>query len=346
MVAGSAYAAKYTGGPHLSGNVGYGFGFETYDPGSPGAETTDGLTGSVESNFVITGGNDVLDYRIRTRFRGRDRQEERGDTNSFADGEFQTVRGHIRWKINDTTTLRFTKPAVSSVHTITEVDPVQNYGYGYNGELWDQMVADLQIKAGGGTFGIMVSPETPSAMTTTGLRGGRSGESNNMTLQPYAKLKFGGIGVNAIFTSASGDANPDAGDAADDGKNDFSGSATGFMVQATLPIGGGKLNAEVQSLSSDLDVRVEGAGNDSQDFTYTAVAYTSGGLNAAYAISTTTIGSGPDAEQTNLSVHYQMPAGKSGWVGPQLQMQTNNSGAPGADDVTQTAVRWVMNVKF
>ncbi len=332
--------------PKISGGAGYAFGHWTIENmgNKNRADDVAGLVMMLESNIVLTGGNGPLDYRWRMRFRGRDRPEAFGDAGIFAGGGLNTIRGHVRWKFSKSLSLRLAKPGVSSIYSGTENDPIQNLPCAcYMADLADRGMLDLQYNAGALMAGVDLSGESPNSMSTTGMPGGLAGAGgtagiNNGSTTLYGRLKFGKSLVQAKYVTASGDNDIDG-----DGTIDFGGAATGMGVYARLKFGAIGLNVDFESTSSDLDP-VRNSGVDTQDMGNIGALLSFGGLRAAYNAGTKEVGTKEDT-QTNLWVHYRIPMGKSGWVGPEYATVTTEK-AGKADDQTITSLRFLMRIGF
>ena len=366
--------------PKISGSFGYAFGFWTITNigNDANAEDVDGLVGMFESNLIFTGSNGPLDYRWRMRMRGRDRPDAFGDAGTLSDNKIQTLRGHVRWSPTKNLKIRIAKVAVTAVTSTTEVDPIQNLPCAcFMADLFDKAQIDFQFTFGAHMVGFALAAETPGAMTTTGqvsglAAGGATADSNNSSITGFIKLNFGAFKISGKVVTASGDnfesvpatipdpiacalsgvpleictiqiPNPDP-DAGTSTTENF--SATGFTAHLAFSVGVGTAKFDIEQTDSDL------SGGGTQTQLYTGASINLGGLNIGAGRGAREIEFGgvtSEVTQTNLSIHYRIPMGKGGWVGPEVQLQTKEADTVGGALVADeeiTTVRWLHRIAF
>ena len=368
MVAGSAFAQS---GPKVSGNVAMGFGTITITPPLAGAPDIEGYTAAMENNLFVQGNNGPMNYRFRLRMRGTEVPAAAGGPgNSLADGHLQTVRGYVGWAVTDAFKITLRKAGTSPVASIAENDPVQNLSYSFTGDLADREHIDFAFKAGGNTFGATLSAQTPTAQSTSGAVSSSSeGDHENLNIELYTKLKFGGIGVNLKLNTASGTQYEDsttttAGSctALPCTASDFDSTTTstgagagnsydsdGLQAHVTVPAGPATIKFDFETNTSD--VRESDTLKGEWTFDYIGLLVSVAGLNIGFATeeSEVTVSSGTSGTtETHINVHYRIPTGKGGWVGPELSMKTTADDTPNstAPDEEITTIRWLQVIKF
>jgi hypothetical protein len=294
------------------------------------------------------------------RFRGKDGAKSAGfPTNSLADSEPQTVRGFVKWMVTDAFSINIRKPGASAAASVAENDPVQNISYAYTGDMSDRLQINFEFKTGAGLFGAMISNQTPTSQSTDGSgSSGADADNENQNLEFYAKLKFGGIGLNVKMNQASGTEYCDASEA--DPLGDGSGTggtctfgtagtsydSSGIQLHAIIPIGPGKIKADFESSASD----VQGAALGEVTVVYIGVLASFGAINAGYASTVTEAvvdGVTDGNTATILNVHYRIPQGKGAWTGPEFATKAvaDDGANPGAD-VEITTIRWLQVINF
>ena len=356
-------------GVNIRGNVQFLYGqWDVSSPNNdPTAEDIDGAMMSTESNIFFEGKNGPADWQFRFRIRGRDRPGNprgTGDTTGAGDfsadgqagnvgsGGLQTVRGHLVWHVTDNFAIAGRRDGTHPVATVTENDPIQNLPCACRlGETSDEPFLDFRFTNGPIWVGGMLAPSPGTSMQLNGEAtsgpgkgggAGAAGDSGSQLIGGYFRYKQSGFMFSAYVASASSDADTD-----DDGSLDFSGSASAFQLHLILPIGGGALKFDVESVTSDLEPALN-AGEDEEEQLFVGALLQLGGLRAGFNQGVQEIGSF-EKTQSNLTAHYRVVVAKNFWVGPEFQLQTielSGPGTTGADDEEITSVAWLMSSKF
>jgi hypothetical protein len=351
-----------------------GFGTYTLTPPSAGAGDVEGYTAAMENNLFVQGNNGPMNYRFRIRMRGVETPELAGGTGgSLADGKLQTVRGFVGYQVTDAFKITLRKAGTSVVASIAENEPVQNLSYAFTGDLADREHIDFAFKSGANTFGLVLAAQTPTAQSTDGSGASSSeGDHENLTIELYGKLKFGAIALNLKLNTSSGtqygnstSADSDCEAIEDSGHtcslDDVTGTAgkgtaydsDGLQAHVTVPAGPATIKVDVEMNTSDL--RESDTLKGEWTFNYIGVLVAVMGLNIGFATeeseftdSTGVVQDGSETE-THINVHYRIPTGKGGWVGPELSMKTiaNDDPTASADpDEEITTIRWLQVIKF
>lgn len=202
----------------------------------------------------------------------------------------------------------------------------------------------------------MLAPSPGSAMQVNGLAtdgpgkgggtksaadGGGAADSGTQLIGAYFRYKQGGFMFSGYLATASGDADTD-----NNGTLEFSGGSTAAQLHLIVPIGGGNLKFDLETVANDLEPALNG-GVTEEEQTFTGVLLELGGLRAGFNQGVQEIGAA-ETTQTNLSAHYRIAITENFWVGPEYQLQTIEvpSGAPGTDDEEITSLAFLLATKF
>jgi hypothetical protein len=296
----------------------------------------------------------------------------------LGDNKLNTVRAFIQYQVTDAFYIRMQKPGASMVASGAENDPVQNLSYAYTGDLSDVAQIVFGYKAGANTFGATLTGSTPTRQTTDGsataskttgiVSGGKSADHENLNIELWGKLKFGAIGLNLKLNTASGTQYDDSTTAdprcaaikTAGGTCSFTDVSTGAGkgnsydsdgLQAHVSVPAGPASIKVDFETNTSDIRETDTLKGEYTFDYIGLLVSVAGLNVGFATETAevtkTTGTSGTTE-THINVHYRIPTGKGGWVGPELSMKTTADDTPGStiSDNEITTIRWLMVVKF
>ena len=358
----------------FSGRVGYAAGWATVDGagGDPAASKQEGFILSLESVLRAAGTRGELDYLLYLRWRGEDRQESMGgDTGTLRDRRLQTARGFIRWKPASGFWIQIANVETGPVAKRTENDPVEN-SLGSKcqgceiGEISDEPFLNLQINFAGGKAGLTLGAEAPAFLSTTGAPSDQApgskddrqatGANNARTLGVYFQWRSRGVAAGGFFIASTAE-NDQSGDGNFAGPGDFEGSASAWLLSASVNLGLlGAISVDLNRGASEMaPVSVTGSNRDTannpfseEEWAYSGVLLEWAGLRAGLARSSNTRGGDEDA-WTVFSLHYRFPVGRGAWVAPEMalknQERTRANGAV-LRDQEQRTLRFLMALRF